>query len=194
MAHCASLASTWMTLQLGEAADTINSRASFQVTLINRRIGLTGNSEFSKNYRCQPRSRLETDWLSSSWIQATKCTLIRCKVNCILSYAGRGLVTTEGSYYPPAFCNGKAALRTVSPISFLPQFKRDTEKLEMVQWSAINVARARAHNLSGDAGELALLRLAKRRARGKPHGSLQLPEGKMTVKPLSVVAVLWQCH
>lgn len=60
----------------------------------------------------------------------------------------------------------------------------------MVQWSAINVARARAHNLSGDAGELALLSLAKRRARGKPHSSLQLPEGEMTVKPLLVVAVL----
>lgn len=95
----------------------------------------------------------------------------------------------EGSYYPPVFCNGKAALRTVSPITFLPGFKRDTEKLEMVQWSAINMARASAHNLSGEAGELALLSLAKRRARGKPHGSLQLPEGKMTVKPLSVVAV-----
>lgn len=40
-------------------------------------------------------------------------------VNCILSDTGRGMGSTVGHYYLPTFCNGTAALSTVSPISFL---------------------------------------------------------------------------
>ena len=127
---------------LGRVADTINGRGSFQVTLIKPEDWANRKQSSAKTTDVSPWSRLQTDCLSSSWIQATKCTLITCKINCILSYTGSGVVSTEGSYYLPIFCNGKAALTTVSPISLLPRFKRDTEKLEMVPWRAINMARA----------------------------------------------------
>ncbi|KAK4819109.1 hypothetical protein QYF61_025368 [Mycteria americana] len=57
---------------LGRVADTITGRASFQ------RIGLTGNSEFSKTYRCQPLewfgNRLVEQQLNASHQVYSHCT------------------------------------------------------------------------------------------------------------------------
>lgn len=103
-------------------------------------------------------------------------------VNCILSDTGRGMGSTEGNYYPPIICNDMATLSTVSPISLLilRNLKESSEELSV--WPG-----PRANNLSGETWELALLQLARRKAKGKPHGSLQCPEGKIAIKPLSVV-------
>lgn len=133
-----------------------------------------------------PEAGWKTGWLSSNWMQATKCTLIICKVNCILSYAGRGMASTEGSCYLPIFCNGKAAPQTACPVSSLPSGTVRNCKGCSRELSA--QLEPSTHNPSGETGELGLLSLAKRRARGIFHCSLLLPEGKTTVKLLPVAA------